>query len=162
MKEHFSSYGDLSTVELEDMDVSESEASKICSACITFTTRRSAERAFVNGKCWQDHNLKFMWLTSSNSRSDSGGSENSPSTHKGYSEPDIQPAETYSEPDVPAETYSEPDVQPAETLPSIVSEEVSVSENGDPETLVRKSGVEHMELGEDSQPGASPKSGEEE
>ena len=134
------------------MDVSESEASKICSACITFTTRRSAERAFVNGKCWQDHNLKFMWLTSSNSRSDSGGSENSPSTHKGYSEPDIQPAET----------YSEPDVQPAETLPSIVSEEVSVSENGDPETLERKSGVEHMELGEDSQPGASPKSGEEE
>ena len=155
------------------MDVSESEASKICSACITFTTRRSAERAFVNGKCWQDHNLKFMWLTSSNSRSDSGGSENSPSTHKGYSEPDIQPAETYSEPDVPAETYSEPDVQPAETysepdvqpaetLPSIVSEEVSASENGDPETLERKSGVEHMELGEDSQPGASPKSGEEE
>ena len=145
------------------MDVSESEASKICSACITFTTRRSAERAFVNGKCWQDHNLKFMWLTSSNSRSDSGGSENSPSTHKGHSEPDIQPAETYSEPDVqPAETYSEPDVQPAETLPSIVSEEVTASENGDPESLEIKSGVERMELGEDSQPGASPKSGEEE
>jgi len=134
------------------MDVSESEASKICSACITFTTRRSAERAFVNGKCWQDHNLKFMWLTSSNSRSDSGGSENSPSTHKGHSEPDIQPAET----------YSEPDVQPAETLPSIVSEEVTASENGDPESLEIKSGVERMELGEDSQPGASPKSGEEE
>ncbi|XP_075674568.1 zinc finger CCCH domain-containing protein 41 [Castanea sativa] len=163
LKEHFSSYGDLSTVELEDIDVSESEASKICSACITFTTRRSAERAFVNGKCWQDHNLKFMWLTSSNSRSDSGGSENSPSTHKGHSEPEIQPAETYSEPDIqPAETYSEPDVQPAETLPSIVSEEVTASENGDPEGLERKSGVEHMELGEDSQPGASPKSGEEE
>ena len=186
MKEHFSSYGDLSTVELEDLDVSESEASKSCSACITFTTRRSAERAFVNGKCWQDHNLKFMWLTSSNSRIDSGGRENSPSTYKGHSEPDVQPAEKiaegHSEPDVqPAETlaegHSEPDVQPAETLAEghsetdvqpaeklacIVSEEVSASENEESENLERKNGIEHMELGEDSQPDASPKSGEKE
>ena len=171
MKEHFSSYGDLSTVELEDLDVSESEASKSCSACITFTTRRSAERAFVNGKCWQDHNLKFMWLTSSNSRIDSGGRENSPSTYKGHSEPDVQPAEKiaegHSEPDVqPAETlaegHSETDVQPAEKLACIVSEEVSASENEESENLERKNGIEHMELGEDSQPDASPKSGEKE
>ena len=156
MKEHFSSYGDLSTVELEDLDVSESEASKSCSACITFTTRRSAERAFVNGKCWQDHNLKFMWLTSSNSRIDSGGRENSPSTYKGHSEPDVQPAETL------AEGHSETDVQPAEKLACIVSEEVSASENEESENLERKNGIEHMELGEDSQPDASPKSGEKE
>jgi RNA-binding protein 26 len=50
LKEHFSSYGDLSNVELEDLEANESEGLKNCSACITFTARRSAERAYVNGK----------------------------------------------------------------------------------------------------------------
>lgn len=141
MKEHFSSYGDLSNVELEDLEANESEGLKNCSACITFTARRSAERAYVNGKCWEGHDLKFMWLTSSSSRSDPGGRENSPSTQKGHLEPDDQAAEK---------------------LACIVSEEVSASENGEPQNLLRESGVDHMELGEDSQPGASPKSGEKE
>lgn len=141
MKEHFSSYGDLSNVELEDLEASESEGLKNCSARITFAARRSAERAFVNGKCWQGHNLKFMWLTSSNSRSDLGVRENSPSTQKGHSEPDAQAAEKFA---------------------CIVSEEVSASENGEPQNQVRESCVDHMELGEDSEPGASPMSGEKE
>ncbi|KAG6720011.1 hypothetical protein I3842_03G037100 [Carya illinoinensis] len=138
LKEHFSSYGDISNVELEDLEASESDASKNCSACITFTTRRSAERAFVNGKCWQGHNLKFMWLTSSNS---SGVRENSPSIRKGHSEPDDQSQEQVS---------------------GIIPEEVSASENGESENPVRKSGIEHTEMDEDSQPSASPRSGEKE
>ncbi|CBI34878.3 unnamed protein product, partial [Vitis vinifera] len=76
LKEHFSSYGDLSTVELEDLEALDggngSDASRNCSARIIFTTRRSAERAFVNGKCWQGHNLHFMWLISSNSGNELG------------------------------------------------------------------------------------------
>ncbi|XP_077244241.1 zinc finger CCCH domain-containing protein 27-like [Tasmannia lanceolata] len=95
LKEHFSSFGDLSTVELEDADFCAGsvglKASQNCSAHITFKTRRSAERAFLNGKCWQGHNLQFSWLsTSSNSTTDHGGRENSPSlTPKGPPDAEI-------------------------------------------------------------------------
>lgn len=88
MKEHFSSFGDLSTVEVEDFDhyndSANPELSDSRSARITFTTRRSAEKAFTNGKCLQGHNLKFMWLTtSSNPTSSSGRESSSTSTTKG-------------------------------------------------------------------------------
>lgn len=138
LKEHFSSFGDLSNVELEGLEARESEGLKNCSACVVYTTRWSAERAFANGKCWQGHNLKFMWLTSNNSRSDPGGSENTP-THEGN---------------------LETDAQAAEKLECMVSEEVSASENGDSQNPVRESGVENMEAGEASESGASPNSGE--
>ncbi|KAL7190341.1 hypothetical protein ACSBR2_022591 [Camellia fascicularis] len=72
LKEHFSAYGDLSAVELEDVESSDLVASKNCSAHISFTTRHSAERAFVNGKCWQGHNLQLTWLPPSNSSNDNG------------------------------------------------------------------------------------------
>lgn len=85
LKEHFSSFGDLSKVELNDQEghggSPHSKPFKNVSACITFTTRRSAERAFQNGKCWQGHKLQFTWLTTSNhssSNNSSGGI--SPST----------------------------------------------------------------------------------
>jgi len=81
LKEYFSSYGDLSAVELEDepsdYDGVGSETLKNCSACVTFTTRRSAERAFLNGKCWQGKDLKFVWLTSSTSSNEPGSGQNS-------------------------------------------------------------------------------------
>ncbi|KAI3845250.1 hypothetical protein MKW98_009316 [Papaver atlanticum] len=88
LKEHFSSFGDLSTVEVEDFehcnDSANPELSDSRSARITFTTRRSAEKAFTNGKCLQGHNLKFMWLTtSSNSTSNSGRESSSTSTTRG-------------------------------------------------------------------------------
>ena len=70
MKEHFLQYGDLFSVELEDVENDDdmgSEALKNSSALITYSTRRSAERAYVNGKCWEGNNLQFTWLTSSNS-----------------------------------------------------------------------------------------------
>ncbi|XP_062106918.1 zinc finger CCCH domain-containing protein 41 [Humulus lupulus] len=84
MREHFLPYGDISNVELEAVEAcngsSESELSKECSACISFIARRSAERAFTSGKSWQGHDLKFVWLPSSNPSNDqSGGRENSPS-----------------------------------------------------------------------------------
>ena len=66
MKEHFSPYGELSAVELEDVQVNDSSQQE---AHITFTTRWAAERAFINGKCWNDHNLKFTWLTPTSSSS---------------------------------------------------------------------------------------------
>ncbi|KAI9075557.1 hypothetical protein K1719_042463 [Acacia pycnantha] len=67
LKDHFSPYGEISAIELEDEgdhDSSQSEA-RIC-----FTTCQAAWKAFNNGKSWKDHNLKFMWLTPSNSSSD--------------------------------------------------------------------------------------------
>ncbi|KAE8694376.1 hypothetical protein F3Y22_tig00110783pilonHSYRG00113 [Hibiscus syriacus] len=69
LKEHFLQYGDLFSVELqavgkEDKDDISSEPLKNCSALITYSTRQSAERAYINGKCWQGNNLQFKWLTS--------------------------------------------------------------------------------------------------
>lgn len=74
-------------------DSIEAEPTKDCSACITFTTRRSAERAFVSGKCWQGHNLKFTWLTSSNSVNGHSGKQNSLSTSQGSLVTDVQAGE---------------------------------------------------------------------
>lgn len=116
---------------------SESETSKDYSACITFTTRHSAERAFINGKCWEGHNLKFTWLASSISSNDRSGKENSPSTLKGS---------------------LDADVHPGEKLTCIVSQEAASSGIVEAENQETESVVEHMELGEISQPTPSPTS----
>lgn len=69
MKGHFSIFNNLSTIELEDKEVKSStgtlKPSESFSACINFTTRRSAEKAFLGGKCWKGHNLQFEWLKAS-------------------------------------------------------------------------------------------------
>lgn len=46
------------------------------SAQISFASRRSAERAFLNGKSWQGHNLQFKWQLPSSSNKVSGVKEN--------------------------------------------------------------------------------------
>ncbi|KAM2682804.1 hypothetical protein EV1_044505 [Malus domestica] len=145
MKEHFSPYGDLSNAELEDLESregdSELEKSKDCSARITFTTRRSAERAFLNGKCWEGHDLKFIWLTSSTGN-DRSGRENSPST-------------TPKGP-LPVDT------QPADKEACIDSQEAAASGNGEPEHSERISGVEDMESDEHAEPSPMSTSGDKE
>ncbi|CAA3000999.1 zinc finger CCCH domain-containing 41-like [Olea europaea subsp. europaea] len=90
LEEHFSSYGDLSSVELEELEPQETSNASLPSnvaARVSFTTRHSAEKAFLNGKCWQGHNLRFMWITYSNSSKNSGGTANSsaPSDRPSYS-----------------------------------------------------------------------------
>ncbi|KAF7135445.1 hypothetical protein RHSIM_Rhsim08G0051400 [Rhododendron simsii] len=92
LKEHFSAYGEISAVEIEDVESSDSLASQNCSAHISFTTRPSAERAFLNGRCWQGHNLQFTWVVSSNSSNGNGVRENSPSASKMPSDANLQPA----------------------------------------------------------------------
>lgn len=147
MKEHFAPYGDTSDVELEDLESrdrgSELDISKDCSARITFATRRSAEKAFLNGKCWEGCDLKFVWLTSSISSNDRNGGEKSPST-------------------TPTGPLAA-DVQPADKLAFTASQDAAAS-SGDAESehSERKSGVEQMELGESSQPSSSPTSREKE
>ncbi|KAK4477370.1 hypothetical protein RD792_016591 [Penstemon davidsonii] len=78
LEEHFSTYGDLSSVELEEPEPQETTHASVppnVSACVSFTTRRSAEKAFSHGKCWQGQNLQFMWVTAINSCKESGGSK---------------------------------------------------------------------------------------
>ncbi|MCE0480824.1 hypothetical protein HAX54_037970 [Datura stramonium] len=75
LKEHFSAFGDLPSVVLEDLEPQDgnngSETINI-SASICYPTRRSAERAFSIGKIWQGQALQFTWLQSSNSTKDIG------------------------------------------------------------------------------------------
>ncbi|XP_071706117.1 zinc finger CCCH domain-containing protein 41 [Rutidosis leptorrhynchoides] len=67
LKEHFSSFGDLSKVELDDSaDDNNDPGTSKYSACVYFTTRHAAEKAFLSGKCLNGHNLQFSWLKSSN------------------------------------------------------------------------------------------------
>lgn len=145
MKEHFSSYGDLASVELEDGEVHEGDngsgASKNCQVRVSFTARRSAERAFLNGKCWQGHNLHFTWLMPSSSSNDLGNKEKTSTSLKGS---------------------SDTDVQKEDKLSSVVSQEAAVSGNAESENSERKSSVEHAELQEVSQPSPTLMSGEEE
>ncbi|XP_042498449.1 zinc finger CCCH domain-containing protein 27-like isoform X2 [Macadamia integrifolia] len=73
----------VNAIELGDSDPCPRSAGldpcAIFSARVIFTTRHAAERAFLNGKCWQGHSLQFAWLaTSSNFTSEPGGRENSP------------------------------------------------------------------------------------
>ncbi|PIA29305.1 hypothetical protein AQUCO_06100076v1 [Aquilegia coerulea] len=97
LKEHFSTYGDIFVVELEDIEADTgaecSEPSGSLSARITFTTRRGAETAFSNGKCWKGHNLKFSWVVV-NSISTKSGRENSPTTPKGPPDAEISAEST--------------------------------------------------------------------
>ncbi|KAL3833134.1 hypothetical protein ACJIZ3_007870 [Penstemon smallii] len=70
LEEHFSCYGNLSSVELEESKLQETNLDSVpsdVSARVSFTTRPSAEKAFLHGKCWQGHNLQFTWLKAINS-----------------------------------------------------------------------------------------------
>ena len=122
---------------MENDDDMGSEALKNCSVLITYSTRRSADMAYVNGKCWQGNNLQFTWLTSSNSINDPSRKETSSSTPKG-----------------PLEA----DVQTEEKLARSVSQEVGSSGNGESENSEGKSFVDHTELPEVSEHSPSPTS----
>ncbi|KAE9612696.1 hypothetical protein Lal_00005853 [Lupinus albus] len=122
LKEHFLPYGELSAVDLEDVQVNDSCQQE---ARITFTTRSAAECAFVNGKVWEDNNLKFVWLTPSNSSSAAGSSEHSISPPK---EP------------LDADDCSE------EKCVSSVNQEANVVSDDEHRNCETKNGVEHMEM----------------
>ncbi|XAR51898.1 hypothetical protein NMG60_11006691 [Bertholletia excelsa] len=92
LKEHFSAYGELSTVELENVESTDSVTSKNCLALLSFTTRHSAERAFARGKHWQGHNLQFTWMPSTQNSNDNPVREN-PAACKMSSDADHQPLE---------------------------------------------------------------------
>lgn len=68
LKDHFAAFGELSSVVLEDAEAHNHDTtlpSLSCSACVTYTTRQSAEKAFITGKSCKGHMLRFMWLTAS-------------------------------------------------------------------------------------------------
>ncbi|KAI3670081.1 hypothetical protein L6452_41699 [Arctium lappa] len=91
LKEHFSPYGDLSKVQLEDVEPSEGNAvpkTSKTSARIHFTTRHAAEKAFLSGKSWKGHNLQFVWL---NSSKDVASRETSSPTSKAKSDSSTRP-----------------------------------------------------------------------
>ncbi|XP_061373486.1 zinc finger CCCH domain-containing protein 41 [Gastrolobium bilobum] len=128
LKEHFLPYGELSAVEVEHVQANDCSQEE---AHITFTTRRAAERAFSDGKCWKDHNLKFMWLAPTNSSNATGSRERSLSAPK-------EPLDT--------EDHSE------EKLENSVNQEAIVSD-GELKHSETKNGLENMEIepGEDLQ-----------
>ncbi|CAN4082411.1 unnamed protein product [Withania somnifera] len=120
LKEHFSTFGDLPSVELEDLEPQDcnngSEVQNI-SARISFQSRVSAERAYLNGNCWQDQSLQFMWLQSSNSVKDIGVGES------------VTPA---------SKQPSEANGQSIANSCLAGSQEGSGAENGEPENQERK------------------------
>ncbi|XP_073038207.1 zinc finger CCCH domain-containing protein 41-like isoform X1 [Primulina eburnea] len=136
LKEHFSTYGDLSSVELEEsklQKINDNSVQSDVSALISFTTRRTAERAFLNGKCWQDHNLQFMWLASTNSGRE-GGDAGNPSASS----------------NMPSGANAH--VQPYRDATSIHSQKSDASGCSEPENQTKESDADSVENGEDFQP----------
>ncbi|KAL2624203.1 hypothetical protein R1flu_008448 [Riccia fluitans] len=76
LKEHFAMFGELSGVDLEgaeDQKAGGTKLSEIHSVRISFATRRSAERAFVQGKWLQGHCLQLVWVTTEINSSGAAG-----------------------------------------------------------------------------------------
>lgn len=68
LKEHFGLFGDLSSVELEDLQSECDGASntpETHSVLVTYDTRHAAERAFIEGNCWQGKKLQLAWVMTS-------------------------------------------------------------------------------------------------
>ncbi|XP_010528233.1 PREDICTED: zinc finger CCCH domain-containing protein 41 [Tarenaya hassleriana] len=70
LKEYFSSFGEVSKVEIEDEGPSgdntkegDDTSNENLTAHVTFAKRSAAEKAFANAKCWQGHVLRFVWVT---------------------------------------------------------------------------------------------------
>ncbi|OWM71515.1 hypothetical protein CDL15_Pgr005702 [Punica granatum] len=143
LKEHFSSYGDLTVVELEDTeahgDPNRSETVKSCCARVGFRDRQTAERAFLNCKSWEGHYLQFVWLASTphaKATTNPGGSENSSSATKEPLDSDIQSvdkaAPTSSEEPVNGEfEHSERETSDDRAEPTEVSQSVPTSASGE-------------------------------
>lgn len=128
LKEHFCPYGELSSVELEDVQVNDSSQQE---ARLNFTTRGAAEQAFIKGKCWKDHNLRFMWMTPTNSGNATVSRERS------LSVPPSEPLDT--------DSHSE------EKLENSVNHHESIVPDGEHKDSETKNGLELMETepGED-------------
>lgn len=103
LKDHFSSY-DVASVLLEEPETHGDDADqgpyRNCSACVNFSTRQSAEKAYLNGKSWQGHNLQFAWLKIFPiSRSDCGIQKLPPSlTPMGASNAEVRSVQVIPEP----------------------------------------------------------------
>ncbi|RAL47143.1 hypothetical protein DM860_014037 [Cuscuta australis] len=73
LMEHFSPFGEISSVELEEPEVEDKLDTSKISAQISFTSRLSAERAFLNAKSWQGHTMQFTWVQTSVNLKTCGG-----------------------------------------------------------------------------------------
>lgn len=84
-------------MKLEQSELQESNDASLSSnvsARVSFTTRRSAERAFVQGKTWQGHKLEFLWVKSvHNPGKEVESSNNLPAASSGQSDVKSQPSE---------------------------------------------------------------------
>ncbi|CAH8360980.1 unnamed protein product [Eruca vesicaria subsp. sativa] len=82
LKEHFSSYGEVSKVELEDNASTDSgkdqneTVEENRAACVTFLKRSAAEKAFANAKCWKEHTLQLKWVTRQSNRENKSSNNN--------------------------------------------------------------------------------------
>ncbi|VVB04248.1 unnamed protein product [Arabis nemorensis] len=87
LKEHFSSYGEVSKVELEDNPSTDSDKyhetyNENRAACVTFVKRTAAEKALANGNCWQEHMLQLVWVTRQSNRENNSNNNNNPSVSR--------------------------------------------------------------------------------
>eukprot|EP01018_Ginkgo_biloba_P009835 Gb_29092 [translate_table: standard] len=96
LKEHFAVFGDLSTVELDDVEGhfdGAARAQEKSSVRVAYITRRAAERAFTHGRFWQGQNLQFAWLMPSNNTVNHVAVENVPSQNSKGSSNGVRAAE---------------------------------------------------------------------
>ncbi|KAG2301496.1 hypothetical protein Bca4012_059755 [Brassica carinata] len=132
LKEHFSSYGEVSKVELEDNESTDSGKdqdetdNKSLAACVTFVKRSAAEKAFANAKSWQEHTLQLAWVTRQIKKANNSSSDkNNPSVSRDHLSSKNNPASSVSN-----------DPKPADEVKASITEEPQVASiSGDDNTL---------------------------
>lgn len=136
LKEHFSGYGDVS-VELESLDSDNTHAPETSIAArISFTTRRAAERAFSDGKCFEGTNLQFIWLPQNSSSAKDTSNSEKPLDSKQSITVDPQPAPEAASVDSLKEDDSlKEEVKLADDIPGSSEERNSIPEKSDPQDL---------------------------
>ncbi|XP_074308374.1 zinc finger CCCH domain-containing protein 41-like isoform X2 [Silene latifolia] len=134
LKDHFSSFGEISDVKIECLgdqqsgnDFTDSEVMTNCFAQVSFATCHAAERAFLDGKTWHGHNLRFRWVVTSIPSSSRSSGETS-SALRGTLNTEVQSTEQTVD-DNSQNTW---DPNESNSSPPKSSDELSYSENGSP------------------------------
>lgn len=106
MKEHFSSFGEVASLEVDEKETENETESE---ARVTYTTHEAAEKAYFSGTSLRGHNLTFKWVPAIGTNTKMNGNSAGVVPHE-----NLKPATSVlSSPTYPVQTEVERSVSPS-------------------------------------------------